>query len=270
MYLPIEFWLQIAQILSIPLTVMLVLWLLRPFLRQLFERVSRVDVGSFGIERLGVEPPGGSEGQAGQLQETHRQIAEGLAEGSKEKLEKLRLALETEQVNQLIQYHANSLAQSRISFWFSIAAATLGFVMVLSAVAMALMGGEKTTAAIGVLSGAIIDAVAALFFTQSNQARKLMTEFFDKLRLDRQFNESLRLCESIPDHAIQSGLKAKLALFFAGVPSTAVFGDDSMQGEHQRVQSRRRREPTPDKPLQPTSSRRDTDEGGHGSAAALG
>jgi hypothetical protein len=203
MYLPIEFWLQIAQILSIPITVLLAVLLLRPFLRQMFERISRVEVGPLSIERIGLEPSGPPDSAVSQIQETHRRIAEGLAEGSKEKLEKLRLALETEQVNQLIQYHANSLAQSKISFWFSIAAATLGFVIVLTAGAMALMGGQLTTALIGVLSGAIIDAVAALFFTQSNQARRLMTEFFDKLRLDRQFNESLRLCESIPDHTIR-------------------------------------------------------------------
>src|SRR5271169_1149211 len=40
---------------------------------------------------------------------------------------------------------------------------------------------------VSVGSGALIDGVATLFFSQSNEARRLTAEFFDKLRLDRQF-----------------------------------------------------------------------------------
>jgi hypothetical protein len=63
-----------------------------------------------------------------------------------------------------------------------------------------------------------IDAVAALFFVQSNKARQLMTEFFDKLRTDRRLDESLKLADAISDPFVASRLKALLALHFADVP----------------------------------------------------
>jgi hypothetical protein len=124
-----------------------------------------------------------------------------------------------------VQYHAQSLAQSRISFWFSIGAARFGFLVIILGVATLFFGISTTPSYASISAGVIIDAVAALFFTQSNRARKQMTEFFDKLRRDRQFNESLRLCDSITDGYIQSLLKVQLSLFFAGVPA----GDDIAQ-----------------------------------------
>lgn len=50
-----------------------------------------------------------------------------------------------------------------------------------------------------------------------------MTNFFDKLRLDRQFIESLRLSDSISDPKVQSLLKAQLALYFSGMPKETDF-----------------------------------------------
>jgi hypothetical protein len=144
-------------------------------------------------------------------------LEEGLKEESKEKLENIRLALEAEQVNQLIQYHSNSLAQSQLSFRFSIAAACAGFLIIILGAIQLYFVKEAQGPILTLVAGTIIDAVAALFFTQSNQARKSMTEFFDKLRLDRQFNESLRLCESISDVKMQSEIKAQLCLYFAGI-----------------------------------------------------
>jgi hypothetical protein len=70
---------------------------------------------------------------------------------------------------------------------------------------------------VGLVAGTIIDAVSALFFVQSNKARLLMTEFFDKLRTDRKFEESLQMCERVPDPDAQSRLKVLLALNFAEV-----------------------------------------------------
>lgn len=146
-------------------------------------------------------------------------IEKDIEKESKEKLEKLRLALESEQVKQTVEYHAISMRQSRISFWFSIGAASVGFFIILMGSALALGGVQSATAVITIISGIVIDAVAALFFVQSNQARRLMTDFFDKLRDDRKFNESLRLCESIELPETKANIKANLSLYFAGVTS---------------------------------------------------
>lgn len=67
------------------------------------------------------------------------------------------------------------------------------------------------------VAGTIIDAVAALFFVQSNKARQLMTEFFDKLRVDRKLDEALRLMKEIDDATIASKVKGVVALTFSDV-----------------------------------------------------
>lgn len=118
------------------------------------------------------------------------------------------------------QYHAQGLAQAKISFWFSLIFASIGFtVIIVSLLTMdnsaALTDQGRTL--IGLVSGTIIDAVSTLFFIQSNKARHLMTEYFDKLRIDRKFDESLQLSDKIPDTSVQSRLKVLMALNFAGV-----------------------------------------------------
>jgi hypothetical protein len=76
------------------------------------------------------------------------------------------------------EYHRQSIAQSRISFWFSLIFASLGFLMIATSV----FAYSEKTGYLGVVAGTIIDAVAALFFYQSNRARRLMADFFDRLR----------------------------------------------------------------------------------------
>lgn len=74
----------------------------------------------------------------------------------------------------LREYHAQGLAQSKISFWFSLVFAALGFAVIVSAI-FTLQPGERLLdqgrTFISLVAGTVIDAVAALFFVQSNKAR---------------------------------------------------------------------------------------------------
>jgi len=107
-------------------------------------------------------------------------------------------------------YHAQGLFQSKLSFNFSIGAAVVGFGVIL----LGILNGTNYSA---IASGIVIDAVAALFFVQSNKSRALMTQFFDKLRADKKFDESMRLADDIPDQELKSRLKAFLSINFAGL-----------------------------------------------------
>ena len=111
------------------------------------------------------------------------------------------------------EYHAQSISQCRVSFWFSIIFATIGF----SLIATSVFAYSDKSGYLGVIAGAVVEAVAALFFVQSNKARKLMSEFFDRLRQDRKLEESLNLCDAIDDEFVRNSLRLKLSLFFAGV-----------------------------------------------------
>ena len=122
----------------------------------------------------------------------------------------------------LSEYHAQGLAQSKISFWFSLVFASLGFIVIivtLLTMDRSITITEQGKTFVGIIAGTVIEAVSALFFVQSNKARLLMVEFFDRLRTDRKFGESLKISETIPDLEVQSRLKVLLSLDFAGVKS---------------------------------------------------
>jgi hypothetical protein len=122
----------------------------------------------------------------------------------------------------LKEYHAQGLAQSKVSFWFSVVFASIGFVIILMAILSALSNskGDSSGAVITLISGVVIEAVSALFFVQSNKSRDLMSSFFDKLRSDRKLEEAITLANQIPDENLQSKVKMILSLNFAQVSTT--------------------------------------------------
>ncbi|NEA32021.1 hypothetical protein [Streptomyces sp. SID13031] len=120
-----------------------------------------------------------------------------------ERLEVRRQAL-------LETYHNQGLSQSRVSFGFSITLGVLGFAIIAYAVL------TKSPEIGAYVSGVVTEAVAALFFTQSNQSRELMARFFDKLRDDRRLEEALALADGISDSRLKSTLQALLAMQLIG------------------------------------------------------
>jgi hypothetical protein len=120
--------------------------------------------------------------------------------------------------NLMTEYHARGLTQSRTSFRFSILFAALGFMVIAVAVVFAMTDEDAATAATAVplVAGAIVEAVAGLFFVQSNRASKLMMTFFDSLRSDRKLRDALDLAGNIEDERLRARLQTQLALSMAG------------------------------------------------------
>jgi hypothetical protein len=116
-------------------------------------------------------------------------------------------------------YHRQGLAQSKVSFWFSILAGSFGFLVVLVSLFLSVDKGWGR-AAIPILAGSVIDAFSALIFVQSNKARQQMAEFFDKLRTDEKLQEGLKLCAVIPDVSLQNKVRAVLAFTLSGAALT--------------------------------------------------
>ncbi len=67
------------------------------------------------------------------------------------------IALDASKVD---EYHRQSIAQARISFWFSLVFASLGFLIIATSV----VTYSDKTGYLGIVAGTIIDAIAALFF----------------------------------------------------------------------------------------------------------
>jgi len=110
------------------------------------------------------------------------------------------------EIEQLANYYTQILAQSKISFWFSLIFASLGFVIIVVA-AFLYTDGSGTATTAQFVAGIIMDAVAGLFFVQSRNAQKSMADFFDKLRSDRMQMESRNLSESIVNEEAKDALK---------------------------------------------------------------
>jgi hypothetical protein len=176
------------------------------------------------------------------------------AEEIRERLSHARHDSASQQYALLREYHAQGLSQSRISFWFSLIFASVGFAVIATSVALFVQqqnsSGESWLSTAGkpvftLIAGTIIDAVSALFFVQSNKARQLMTEFFDKLRTDRKLDESLKLVDAIPDVQVGSNLKALLAISFADIKidrtiyESVLFGKTTGQTSHVAIDSTR-------------------------------
>jgi hypothetical protein len=123
------------------------------------------------------------------------------------------------ETEQLALYYGQTLAQSKISFWFSLIFASLGFVVIIVAVFLYTGASAGATAA-QFAAGVIMDSVAALFFVQSRNAQKSMGEFFDKLRRDRQELESRKLCESLESATARDALRIELSLHYAQVENS--------------------------------------------------
>jgi hypothetical protein len=118
------------------------------------------------------------------------------------------------------EYHAQGLAQSKVAFLFSLVFASLGFLLIAASVVAVLTGADVGAGVVTLVSGAVVEAVSVLFFVQANRARTLMVEFFDKLRVDRSLDESLRLSQTIPDPLIKSRLQTILAIRLAQAQAT--------------------------------------------------
>lgn len=125
-----------------------------------------------------------------------------------------------DQENALLKsYYRQVLNQSSISFAFSLIFSALGFAVIIFSLLRfePAADSEAPTAWANLVAGLIIEAVSALIFVQTNNARKTMIDFSEKIRLDRRLDEALELIETMEDKAIQSKVKATLVLLFSGL-----------------------------------------------------
>lgn len=118
-------------------------------------------------------------------------------------------------------YHRQALDQARVQFWFSIAAATVGFSLIVFMAATA-QDSTSLTLLLRVTPGVAIDTVAALFFKQASETRQRATELYDRLRTDNQQTKALELVDSISNEIVRSMVKAQMALHMAGINAPTI------------------------------------------------
>lgn len=127
-------------------------------------------------------------------------------------LERRSRVLDTRRFALLQTYHNQGLAQSRVSFWFSLVLATAGFAVIVVATYNFATDQSSASTPLPFIAGAITEAVSVLFFAQSNQARRLMQNFFSTLSEDQRREEALNLADSVDDPILRSAVKAAIAM----------------------------------------------------------
>ena len=112
-------------------------------------------------------------------------------------------------------YHQQALSQARVQFWFSVAAATVGFGYIIYAASD--FSADNWTTILKILPGIVIDAIAVLFFRQAEQTRQRATELYDRLRTDSQAVMAKELLTTIDDTKVRSIAQAQIAMHLSGL-----------------------------------------------------
>lgn len=133
--------------------------------------------------------------------------------------EKLKNNEVTETTILIKNYHQQALQLSKIQFWFSIIAASIGFLFILANIFLYYSDNEIRYI-FNIIPGVVMDAIAYLFFRQSNETRNKTIGYFDKLRTDNQKQKSLELVDNIENTKLKDLIYAQIAINTSGVKTS--------------------------------------------------
>lgn len=116
----------------------------------------------------------------------------------------------------LANYYNQALARAKVSFWFSLIFASVGFLVIIFAF-VTHEANDVAGTILKIISGTVIDAVSGLFFVQSTSAQKSMSDFFEKLRLDRASAVAREMISEMENPDRRDQLRAQLVIKYAGI-----------------------------------------------------
>lgn len=126
--------------------------------------------------------------------------------------------------DQLSQYYAQILSQSKTSYWFGQVFASIGILVIIIAIFVhsnnvTESNSAMTAAIMESVAGIVMSAVGTLFFRQSGKKDEMWRIFLKNLRDDRKIFEALKLCDTVADPDKKDTLKIALAVtFVSGEP----------------------------------------------------
>lgn len=121
---------------------------------------------------------------------------------------------ETEQMKK--EYHKQRLWQSKMAFWLSFGGSIAGFLVIIVSVGYGMHTNNNQWP--GIVSGIVVEAVSALFYTLSNKANEKISEFFKELTEDSKIKNALELAREIEGaDTVKNQLYVKLSLHLSGL-----------------------------------------------------
>jgi hypothetical protein len=121
---------------------------------------------------------------------------------------------ETEQMKK--EYHKQRLWQSKMAFWLSFGGSIAGFLIITGSVIYGMWTHNDQWP--GIVSGIVVEAVAALFYTLSNKANEKISEFFKELTEDSKIKNAIELAREMEEgNTVKNQLYVKLSLHLSGL-----------------------------------------------------
>ena len=116
----------------------------------------------------------------------------------------------------ITNHHEQALREARTQFWFSLIAACVGFVFI-ALTFFSTKDAEWLSKLVTMIPGVIIEAVSALFFSQSKETRERSSDFLNRLREDRKFEKGVEIANTIQDKDLKAKMLASIALNLCGI-----------------------------------------------------
>ena len=129
----------------------------------------------------------------------------------------------------ITNHHEQALREANTQFWFSLIAACVGFVFI-ALTFFTSKDAEWINKLVTTIPGVIIEAVSALFFSQSKETRERSSDFLNRLREDRKFEKGVEIANTIQDESLKSKMLASIALSLCSI-STSVLQDQAKPAE---------------------------------------
>lgn len=114
------------------------------------------------------------------------------------------------------EYHKQRLWQSKMAFWLSFSGSIGGFAVIVGSVIYGMATNNNQWP--GIVSGVVVEAVSALFYTLSNKANEKISEFFKELTEDSKIKNALELAREMEEgNTVKNQLYVKLSLHLSGL-----------------------------------------------------
>ena len=121
----------------------------------------------------------------------------------------------------ITNHHEQALREASTQFWFSLIAACVGFVFI-AVTFFSSKDAEWVSKLVTTIPGVIIEAVSALFFSQSKETRERSSDFLNRLREDRKFEKGIEIANAIQDEPMKAKMLASIALSLCGISSSVL------------------------------------------------
>lgn len=129
----------------------------------------------------------------------------------------------------ITNHHEEAINEAKTQFWFSLIAACVGFGFI--AITFFVTNNlEWYNKLIMTIPGVVIEAVSALFFSQSKETRERSSDFLNRLREDRKFEKGIEIANTIEDKKLKAKMLASIALSLCSI-SDDILNEDGSAAE---------------------------------------